>query len=91
MKITRITCRYDRKVSDGRYGSMGFSCEMTAELDEFDDANEAYQQLAHDCREGVKAQMLPTIQRTRSAIGEIFEHLPSDIQEKIRGLIEEGE
>lgn len=53
MKIIQISRSYDRKMSDGNYGSIGHFCSMTADLEEGENEQEAGKKLYAACKEAV--------------------------------------
>lgn len=91
MKITIISAHYERKVSVPPYGSMTYRSEYTAELEEGDNEDACYDQLAERCRENVRRQMLPTLQQAQFKLTEVFEHLPESVKSRINEALREAE
>lgn len=56
-RIIQISRSYDRKVSDGNYGSIGQFASITADLDEADDVQEVSKALYDLCKQEVERSM----------------------------------
>lgn len=57
MKIIQVSRSYDRKMSDGNYGSIGHFCSMTADLEEGENEQEASKELYEACKQAVFASI----------------------------------
>lgn len=57
MKIIQVSRSYERKVSDGNFGSIGQFCSMTVDLDEGENEQEVSRALFETCKREVDRSM----------------------------------
>lgn len=84
MRITNITVTVGRKINLGDYHQAHLELSMTAELDQYDDATAAREQLWNDARGSLREQTAPFLKKRHEQVTGVYDGLPTDVQEQLR-------
>jgi hypothetical protein len=76
MKIKTLSVTYERKFNLGDYNSMTVGATAWADMEEGEDATQAYEALFGEVKETVKQQSLPVLKKQTADVTEVFAGVP---------------